>query len=178
MVGKGLCFGCESWGRVVGKGLCFGCESWSTEDSDRWWGRHGLRHTSARGDIQPPASTMQLACYVHWHLFCLGGGLTLHITHPMMSIAQPHPLLACVPLLQFVGTCCELQTFGGLELSDIEDVWWVLYTVLVVAVVVTFLLLQQMASRKPKSIHYVGVEMSGSQAHATTTGTTYEEECS
>lgn len=163
---------------MAGKELCFGCGSSSTEDSDQWWGRYGLRQTSARCDIQLPASAMKLACYVRLHCFCFWGGLTLHIKYPMISIVQPSPLLACVPLLEFVGTCCELQTFGGLELLDMECVWWVLYSVLVAAMVVTFLLLQQRACRKPKPIHYVGVEISGSQAHATTTGTTYDEEYS
>ena len=52
-----------------------------------------------------------------------------------------------------------------------------LYSALVAVTVVTFLLLQLMAFRKPKAIHYVGVELSGSQAHATT-GTTYDDEFS
>lgn len=51
-----------------------------------------------------------------------------------------------------------------------------LYSVLVAVTVVTFLLLQQMAFRKPKPIHYVGVEIAGAHTHATTTGTTYDGE--
>lgn len=65
-----------------------------------------------------------------------------------------------------------IQTFGGFELLDVADVWWLLYSVLVVVTVVTFLLLQLMAFQKPKPVHYVGVELSGSQM-PTTTGTRY-----
>lgn len=78
-----------------------------------------------------------------------------------------------VSLLEFVRACCGLQCFGGFELLDVEEEWRMFYMASVAALVVTFLFLQLIAWRKPMDIHYVGVELSGSQVHPTT-GTSYE----